>query len=775
MTQSVNDVHYFGIRHHGPGSTQRLLSELASLQPAQILIEGPSDCSEEIQWLIKSDMVPPIALLAYHSDQSNANLFYPFADYSPEYQACLYALKHNVEVAFIDLPVAIQLASPEPEDSSVENNDNNTDHPNSDSDIEPPVDRHDTDEGKLQDVSRDPFARLAELSGYEDGESWWNDFIEQNAEQSNQVFELIESIMTELRAHTDVLDRDIQREAFMRLEIDTARKKTDGPIAVICGAWHVPGLREKHTVKANRDILKTLPTKLPKSKVRAAWVPWTSPRLASVSGYGAGVKSPQWYKHLWQHRDNEQCLALWLAKITQELRSHGYTISTASVIEAVRLYQTLASVRNKPSVGFEEIRDAVIACLCFGESVQWQQIEQTLLLGNDVGTIPADAPLIPLLDDLQKQQKSLKLKPEALQKNLSLDLRSQAGLAKSILLHRLSVLNVPWGKLTDSGSSRGTFRERWLLSWQPEFSVQLIENLAYGNTIELAANNKLIEAITQETQLNQLAQSVQLALEAHLHSAANVGLKQIDNFAAQTTDTLELLSSLPPLITIARYGTARELSLSQIGDLVERLTIQAALSLPYSGRNLNQEESTHYCRVINSAHQSVVIADFNEAVMNDWWQSLQEVMELTVADSQIRGLSARLLYIAEKIDSEQLQLLLQKMLSSSVAVTESAKFFEGFFDGVIDRLLFDSSLRTVVEQWLISLGEETFIEFLPLFRRVFSQLDTMERKRLIDTVLAGQKENHHPLVVNTSLISPWSIHYQSLSKLMRREKTWNQK
>ncbi len=85
----------------------------------------------------------------------------------------------------------------------------------------------------------------------------------------------------------------------------------------------------------------------------------------------------------------------------------------------------------------------------------------------------------------------MRLKPEALDRELAIDLRSESGLDRSTLLHRLTLLGVPWGKITDSGSSRGTFRERWTLRWEPEFAVRLVENLVYGPTIAQAAAGRI--------------------------------------------------------------------------------------------------------------------------------------------------------------------------------------------------------------------------------------------------------------------------------------------
>ncbi len=83
--------------------------------------------------------------------------------------------------------------------------------------------------------------------------------------------------------------------------------------------------------------------------------------------------------------------------------------------------------------------------------------------------------------DVEQQQKTLRLKPEALDRTLDLDLRQPNDLARSHLLHRLRLIRVPWGKLSGtSGSSKGTFHEIWRLQWQPEFIVALIEASQVG-------------------------------------------------------------------------------------------------------------------------------------------------------------------------------------------------------------------------------------------------------------------------------------------------------
>ena len=54
-------------------------------------------------------------------------------------------------------------------------------------------------------------------------------------------------------------------------------------------------------------------------------------------------------------------------------------------------------------------------------------------------------------------QRKLRLKPEAAEQDIALDLRSEAGLAKSTLLHRLDLIGVPWGRLIDAGAGAAPF------------------------------------------------------------------------------------------------------------------------------------------------------------------------------------------------------------------------------------------------------------------------------------------------------------------------------
>lgn len=763
-------VSYFGIRHHGPGSARRLLEALDELQPQEVLIEGPADLSHLLPMLASSSMKPPVALLAYPAGMPELSVFWPFAEYSPEYQAVCWAVRNSVPVRFIDLPVPWRVEMPVEEEAA-----------DAEADVEDGAEVETAPETKgpetkdpetgataelsgESDISADPIGALAEAAGYEDGESWWQDVIEENP-APGPVFEAVEMAMTALReSEVELGDREAAREAHMRLEIAKSAKAGEGPVAVVCGAWHVPALKAKHAAKDDRALLKGAV----KQKISATWAPWTSPRLAFASGYGAGVAAPGWNLHLWQTPGPDKTTR-WVARIARALREKGHIVSTASLIETERLAVTLAAVRQRPQPGYEELREAAVSCLCFGNGLVWETISTELLLGSETGEIPDDVPMAPLLEDLQRQQKKARLKPEALERELSLDLRSDSGLFRSTLLHRLDILSVRWGRQLDAGRSRGTFRERWMLAWQPEFAVQLVENLIYGASIEQAASGRMKTRLQDVHELGQLADLVLNAMTAQLPDAARNGVKLLGDRAGQTSDCSELLTALPALSDVLRYGAAREVDTDQLGNLFERIATQASLSLSYAVRGLDAEASEAMRNHIHAADNAIRLLDDRSDLLESWQRALRAIVDEPQANRLVSGLCARLLYEADLLSSGEAVDLLSRMLSPGTEIGDAAAFFAGFLEGAGQRLLYDEGLRGCVDGWLMSLEEEAFTEHLPLFRRVFSQMDKSERRRLMDALFGRSRSGGTRLELTPDGDARWQAHFKIVTRILTGE------
>jgi len=106
----AEDVRVFGIRHLSPAGAWHLNAFLDEVRPTAVLVEGPSDAGELIRQVTLKGVVPPVAMLAYTEELPIRTLLYPWAEYSPEYQAFLWAAREGVPCEFIDLPSGHALA-----------------------------------------------------------------------------------------------------------------------------------------------------------------------------------------------------------------------------------------------------------------------------------------------------------------------------------------------------------------------------------------------------------------------------------------------------------------------------------------------------------------------------------------------------------------------------------------------------------------------------------------------------------------------------------------
>ena len=88
----ASKVHYFGIRHHGPGCARSLVRAFEQLQPDCVLVEGPPEAEGVLAALLHEQMQPPVALLSYCPDEPARAVYHPFAVFSPEWQALRWAL-----------------------------------------------------------------------------------------------------------------------------------------------------------------------------------------------------------------------------------------------------------------------------------------------------------------------------------------------------------------------------------------------------------------------------------------------------------------------------------------------------------------------------------------------------------------------------------------------------------------------------------------------------------------------------------------------------------
>lgn len=740
-------VHLFGVRHHGPGCARSLAKAFDALAPDCVLIEGPPEC-DELLWAVTAEgMEPPVALLGYCPDEPRLAVYYPFAQFSPEWQALRWAQLRQVPARFIDLPLVHKLAL-EKERAEAWQASQPAGEEGGTGDGRPQPEEVTEQQPAANDAARqDPLNWFAQAAGYADGEAWWNHMVEERGD-GEQLFAAIAEAMTALRQDWEErfkeqdpfrARREALREAHMRQSLRAARKDGFERIAVVCGAWHLltlaPLVETDTPAKADSALLKGLP----KMKVHCTWIPWTYRHLTYESGYGAGILSPGWYEHLWRSGGDRNARAVgWLTRVAGLMRGRDLDCSSASLIEATRLSETLAALRELPAPGLHELQEATLAVLTSGDDSVLRFISDELIVGDRLGQVPSTVPTVPLQRDLEAQQKSLRLKPEAAQKTLDFDLRNETDLARSHLLHRLNLLRVPWGDVkTVAKSSRGTFHEVWSLQWKPEFVMPLIEASRWGQTVEQAAVAVAVDQANNAKDLAALAALVDRVLLASLERAAAPVIDRLQDRAATTLDALQLMRALPALANAYRYGTVRRIDADLLAHVLDGLITRAAISLPLACVALDEQAAAKMRDVLLAANSAVRLR--NDAAQTDaWQQALDAVAGMGNANALVQGLCARLLVDDGAWTMDAAGTALSLHLSAGSKPAQAAAWLEGFLNQNASVMLHDDAFWSLIDHWLACLNDEHFMSVLPLIRRTFSTFSAGERRQLGERAVRGR-------------------------------------
>src|SRR6185436_6446869 len=102
-----------------------------------------------------------LALLVYRPDAPTRAVYYPFAEFSPEWQALNWAVAHRVTARFMDLPMAhrfaVRLGRPRGEDV-------------------------------------DPIEVLGKAAGYPDAERWWEQVVEERRDPTGVFAAILEAM-----------------------------------------------------------------------------------------------------------------------------------------------------------------------------------------------------------------------------------------------------------------------------------------------------------------------------------------------------------------------------------------------------------------------------------------------------------------------------------------------------------------------------------------------------------------------------------------------------
>ena len=717
-------IHLLGIRHHGPGSCRNVLNYLQELKPDLILLEGPAEAEALVPYIRDEQMVPPVALLAYQPDQPQNAVFYPFAEFSPEWQTLRYAVQNEIPLRFFDLPLTHSMAlNQQPKEKEKETQEEKA----------PQGKEAKEEDTEIITNHKDPFDYLAEATGYTDGESWWEATIEHRKDNTD-IFQAVKEAVTALRKELPNRTslREQLREAWMRKIIRTAQKENWECIAVICGAWHVPALESMPKVKEDNELLKGLP----KVKIECTWIPWTYDRLALRSGYGAGIESPGWYHYLWHHPEDDG--TLWISQAVALFREKNMDISVAHAIETIRLAQTTAALRNLPAPSLAEFNEAITTVMGFGDDILLQIIKESLIISNRLGEVPDNVPKVPLVVDVEKVQKRLRVPFTAEIKDMTLDLRKPNDLERSIFFHRLHLLEIDWA-IPGYTDGKGTFKEKWTLYHKPEQIISIIEKAIWGNTLEEACQKFLLKQTCDIQHIPELTRLLDQVIPANLPDLVEAMTLQLDRLSAASTDILEMMEAVPDLVNIVRYGSVREMDFSKVGNMLHAMIARILAGGVLICVHIDEEAAMDILGKLASTDYAV--STLNNPELNALWlEFIRQVRISAHVHPLLCGYATRLLNNKGEIMPEDMQNTFSFYSSAGNTPADMAYWFEGFLHSSGSILLLDDNLWNLVNNWICAQDKDTFLELLPILKRTFSEFSSVERRKLGEKAKASGTE-----------------------------------
>jgi hypothetical protein len=567
------------------------------------------------------------------------------------------------------------------------------------------------------------------------------------------------------------IDFDRFREAFMRSEMRRALAEgyQPGEILVVCGAAHASALALEGSDFA-WDQERVSEAKSAKAATLTL-IPYSYARLSEQSGYGAGNRAPAFYQHVWESRgDFAAATRRFLLLGMNALHAKGHTISLADAIEAERLAWTLAAVRDKPAPGLEEMEDAARACYGRG-ALDTSGVLRPLLIGDALGKLSSKVQRTPLQQDFYSSTDRMRIpRADSVRELKYLYLYKPFELKRSTFLHRLQVIGVPFGTLAQSGRADldgarlkhdrsvsqdqlgyehlQSMVENWNVQWTPHTDIRLIELSIEGDRIREVCVRLLRREVQAAEDIGALTRILLRAVLANIPELYPRILRRCDEAVAGGSDLLALATAGDHLHQLAQQGSTRNFDAALVTSLLARIYTRATLLLP-AATIVGDDEAANVVVALKLLHSlSRNNKDLDAALLNERLALVADVEGSTEnqQDSSVHptlaGLAATLLLERRAISLDDLSALLGRRLSGAEEPQKGAQFLEGLLKLNKSLLLQSREIVGWLNQYLQSLGSETFLHALPVLRRAMSELSKSEVGILLTTLagLLGLKE-----------------------------------
>lgn len=196
-------------------------------------------------------------------------------------------------------------------------------------------------------------------------------------------------------------------------------------------------------------------------------------------------------------------------------------------------------------------------------------------------------------------------------------------------------------------------------------------------------------------------------------------MRELENRAALTGDLPQLMAAIPPLAQVSRYGDVRQTDAAQVLHVLDGLIVRVCIGLGVACRALDDEAAASMTGRISRLHAAIKLVERPDH-LDDWLTALQQIADADNVHHQVQGRAARLLFDEHCGTASDAADRMSRALSRAAAPEAAAAWLEGFLSdgGII--LAHDDALFQLLDQWVIGLSADHFIQALPPVRRTFS-------------------------------------------------------
>jgi hypothetical protein len=741
-------IHVFGVRHLSPMGAWQLRAFLDRTRPELVLIEGLDDATELLPDVTRKQTRPPIAILAYTDTLPVRTLVYPFARYSPEYQAICWAHEHDARAEFFDLPSDVFLGLQDTEIEMLERKRREASEAPAAAPGESPeaADAAPSPVG-VPEPRQSLYQQIAEQAGERDYDTYWERHFEHNATPDGY-----HGATAELGRALRELEEDaprwraenLVREAYMRRRVEQAIAAGHPPdkIVAVVGAFHAPVLSGEFPALTDDELAS-----LRRRASKLTLMPYSYFRLSSQSGYGAGNHAPAYFELLWEALNEHGIADLsrrYLSLVARTLRDTGTHRSTAEVIDGVRLAETLSALKDGLAPTLADLRDAAVALLGQGELTTIKESLAHVDVGTAIGQLPKGVSQTSIQADFDRELARLKLEKyrTAVEQELDLDLRENRrvkseeaaflDLNRSSFFHRLRVLGVSFAKPGATRQQAATWAEKWSLQWTPESEIELVEAVLLGETVELATAYKFKSRLEECSSIAEAAGMVRDACQCALMASMELARRRLQELAATSSEFVMLAAAAWQLSLVVRYGDVRRFDPEPLMPLLEELFVQAALAL-FAAASCDDRSAKPMMQAIDELN-NVGLESHDRVEESLWIEQLKRLAEADDRNPSLSGYACAILLERGLLESDELAREVSRRLSPGVPADLGAGWFEGLAQRNRYALLARQPLWEQLAGYIESLDDEQFRRALVFLRRAFGPFSAREKRHISENL-----------------------------------------